>query len=65
MLNRAFPASPEELPRHKEGYDRADLARAGQALIQLDAWCRQRGLGELANIIERAADWADERLTDG
>ena len=43
-------------------YDRNDLACAGRALVQLDAWCRQRGLDDLATLIEFAADWADARL---
>ena len=40
-----------------------DIRRVGCALVQLDAWCRQRGLEELALLIAEAAAWADERVT--
>ena len=44
---------------------RRDLERVGTALIQLDAWCRQRGMDDLAALIEAGSDWVEARLTTG
>ena len=61
MLNNAFrPSAPTDDPSTS---DRYDLERVGTALVQLDAWCRQRGMEELAGLTGAAADWADDRLT--
>ena len=54
---------PSPPPGGPTAFEREDLERVGAALVQLDAWCRQRGLEEIATLIEAAADWADERLT--
>ena len=65
MLNRPFRASHDrpDVDESGESFDYGDLQRVGCALVQLDAWCRQRGLNDLAALIEFAADWADARLT--
>ena len=44
---------------------RDDLQRVAAALVQIDAWCRQRGLEELSRLLEPAVDWSDRALTDG
>ena len=40
-----------------------DVKRVAVALVQIDAWCRQRGLEELARLLEPAVDWSDRALT--
>ena len=68
MLNSARIADQDRADQDREdaapgaGYDRIDLKRAGGALVQLEAWCRQNRLDELAALIEPAADWADRQL---
>lgn len=40
-----------------------DLVRVAAALVQIDAWCRQRGMEELSRLLEPAVDWSDHALT--
>ena len=64
MLNRSFyPAEPPVELTSADTDHRQDLARAAAALVQLEAWTRQRGLGGLAAKIEAAVDHADAILT--
>ena len=66
MLNRAYQAAEAPTPAVlDEAGDRHDLERAAAALVQLEAWTRQRGLGGLASKIEAAVDHADAILTRG
>ena len=40
-----------------------DVKRVAAALVQIDAWCRQRGLDDLSRLMEPALDWSDRALT--
>ncbi|MBB4659307.1 hypothetical protein [Parvularcula dongshanensis] len=42
-----------------------ELRRMAAALVQLEAYARQRGLDELAGKIEVCIDYLDHRLTGG
>ena len=62
---RAGMPDLDTLGRMDALYEKRDLQRIGASLVQLDAWCRQHGLDDLAVPIGNAIDWVDARLTDG